>query len=121
VCSPTRRSTTGPPRDRSGTRRPPPEHTWRTRHIDTDEDEGYLYEWTEEQDSGPHLPISKDLVLDLIELLQEHAVRFERRGSSAADAYAAARLMGGTSYALARLLALLAKSERKGGTLSPDP
>ena len=38
---------------------------------------------------------SEDLVLDLIELLQEHVARFDRRGSSATDAYAADRLMVG--------------------------
>jgi hypothetical protein len=65
----------------------------------------------------PYLPISKNLVLDLIALLQEHLARLERPGGRASGAYATYRLMAGTSYALACLLALRATSARHSGTL----
>jgi hypothetical protein len=47
--------------------------------------------------------------------------RFDRQESSAVDAYTAACLMASTRYALARLLALRAKCERKDDALSLDP
>jgi hypothetical protein len=87
--------------------------------MDTDEDVAGLYAWAEDVDpwANTYLPISKDLVLDLIELLQEHVARFEQPQGTASDAHASYRLMAGTSYALARLLALRAKDERHGGVV----
>jgi hypothetical protein len=78
-----------------------------------------LYAWAEDVDSwrAAYLPISTDLVLDLIELLQEHLARFEQPQGTPSEVHAAYRLMAGTSYALARLLALRAKSERHGSAL----
>jgi hypothetical protein len=56
------------------------------------------------------------LVLDLIELLQEHVERFEQPQGTASsvDAHASYRLMAGTSHALARLLALPGWRARSG-------
>ena len=87
--------------------------------MDTDEVVGGLYSWAEDVDpwADTYLPISKDLVLDLIELLQEHVARFEQSQGTPTEAHASYRLMAGTSYALARLLALRAKSERHGGVV----
>jgi hypothetical protein len=67
-----------------------------------------------------YLPISTDLVLDLIELLEEHLARLERPGGSASGPYATYRLVAGTSYALARLLALRPQTERKSDTAAQD-
>jgi hypothetical protein len=49
--------------------------------------------------------------------LQEHVARFEQSQGTPTDAHVSYRLMAGTSYALARLLALRAKSERHGGVV----
>jgi hypothetical protein len=86
--------------------------------VDEDDDSSGLYDWAAEGDEGfggTYLPISRDLLMDLIELLQEQLARFEPPSRRAPGAYASYRVMAGTSQALARLLALCAKSEEHGG------
>jgi hypothetical protein len=62
-----------------------------------------------------YLPITTDLVRDLIELLQEHLARLNQPQGTSSEAYAYDRLMAGTSCALTRLLAVRAQSEWHGG------
>jgi hypothetical protein len=86
--------------------------------VDEDDDSRGLYDWGQEEDEGlygTYLPISGDLLRDLIDLLLEQLARFEPPSRRAPGAYASYRVMAGTSQALARLLALRAKSEEHGG------